>query len=1587
MNIRRRLSVAAVLCAVACAASAQPVISYILPDIGAPGTATAIEIIGPNQSTANFGLDAVFLNNAGDAVRVVCQRPADASKVTFGPVSISWSGRMISTMAFVHPDVVPNDHDWTKLRAEFRIPIQVIVNNVVSNIDTFYIVKPWPLGNISTLGETVLGQGALGRRSRRGAMIVDSLILGPSVYQVSVVDCDPSTLGNQAYLPLVLHSIGSIRGTKVADTIASEISVGAAGIRGGAGGGGGAGAYVNFNFNGQTGTDGGDGFTGGGPGGYNSARTKRKPGIGSGGELPASATNTIGSPSLNGVTGGESTTSYENAGGGTGHPFGTSGTGCVERTGCLPIGGYGGGSGSQEAKRGGAGGYATAGQTETPFNNGGQVVGNVNLVPLAGGSGGAGGNPDLSRAIAASGGGGGGAISLHARTVVDVRVTARGGVPTRQDLQGGCGSGGGIIVGGRAVSNVIQNIGANVDGGFDAVGAVATRHLTGGGGRLRVDGPIRGVNQGWTGVSMDPLTSTSGALTLSGTKSNDGAYVWIRTATGTWKEILGPSQVFVPNDRWNVTPAWPGTDSVVYVVAAASVPSPSVVALQQQPSIVFSQSAWNVVRRAAATKLTGDTVANLGQPRCPGDRLADTIVVVNPGPESLTISGAQLVAAPGFVLTQEPTYPLTLAPSQSASYVVVYTAQSGQTGVQSGELRVNYGSSQVHIVRLQASATPVTVDYFWRGLKRDTLDIGRVCIGRPIVEFLTVRKVGTAELTIVGFASASPAAMAVTGVVPVVLKDEFSFYQMTITFAAKRAGAQVVPVLVTFKECPIPDTIFIKHTGVESQVSVTGNGQFGDVRVGDRREAIFELRNTGSSELDIRTPPVLSAPFSIVSISPALPTKIMPGESLILVVAFAPTAVTRSTARLMMMVDSSQLSCIDTVEIVLAGNGVLSNVTLSATSLTYPSTAPCDSLRQSVTITNNGTTSFRLISPPVINGVNPTSFRWSAGPQRDTTLRPQESVTYGITFLGSQGPDGVKTAVFSLRTDDPGIGIISVGLNGQRNSAALIGPRIVDLGSVRVGGTINTTINYTNGSTFRLRVVNATVTGPNRIGVNPTQFSLDPSQVRGLTFTYVCRAEENVEDTVHLALDQPCADTISIIVRARGGSEQLSASQKINFGVKSECVKGLDSVVYVNSGSLPIELVDVVGITGPDAAAFRVLNPAAATAQRLLPGEQRVLRVEFDPAAATDGIKVAYLTVRAKINDTIVPVISELKGERRTSLFITPSSMTFGKVSISATSTQSLIFTNSGSEPLVISSISVLGGATSGFRVRSNPAVPMTIQPGGVFEIFVDFLPKQQKTYIDGVVMKLDAPCSDTRVLSLSGSGVVVVDVIATLPEIVESPSMRDVRLPIRARVTGESGRIDSATFTMKLRYHASVFALRDVIGASVLRSEVIGGFALVDISVPARTIDSTGTVIAELFGDMTIGPLDSTDILFDQATVTAPNVTSRLLTEDGSIKIVVCQAGGDRLIQRSGRLSVQVHPNPVSGDGKIVTETYERGRHSLSLITADGQTIRLGSWDHDVSSPIVHHDIPVEDLSSGLYQVVLETPSRRRIMPLSIIR
>ena len=351
--------------------SAQPVISYLIPDIGTPGMNTYMEIIAPIKDTSDFGADGFHLGNPGDIIQLVCANSSDTQYVRFGPAVVSWNGRMISTQVFVLPWVQATSSDW---RTGIKIPLKVLFDGDLSNADTFYIVKPQTLDRTVTLTNTgTIGSGgAWGIRSRRGAMIVDSLILAASgTYNFSTGDCDPFTVGNQGYVPFILISKGniSVAGSTILDVSGVKTS-------GGPGGGGGGNGLVCD-------TKGGDGFTGGGGNShwYNACSEGPPAGIGTG----------LVQDGLNGVRGGETSFQNEGGGGGTGHPFGAGGdAGFFPSGNSNPPGSFGGGKGGQECCNpreggGGGGGFAIRGfdgGVIPSHTSGGNIYGNAELVPF-----------------------------------------------------------------------------------------------------------------------------------------------------------------------------------------------------------------------------------------------------------------------------------------------------------------------------------------------------------------------------------------------------------------------------------------------------------------------------------------------------------------------------------------------------------------------------------------------------------------------------------------------------------------------------------------------------------------------------------------------------------------------------------------------------------------------------------------------------------------------------------------------------------------------------------------------------------------------------------------------------------------------------------------------------------------------------------------------------------------------------------------------------------------------------------------------------------------------------------------------------
>jgi gliding motility-associated-like protein len=616
--------------------------SYMLPDIGTPGYATKVEIISKYipQSTspqdsmyflnvAKFyqGSTSLFSNNPSDVVRVVCTNPDDYSKVTIGPLCISWDGQLISTHIFVHDNIVPNSYDWELLDSIYKIPIGVKVFNDTQFVDTFYIVQPHPA--INSVSPTItIGDGSIGagKRSPRGAMIFESFnVTGTGTdYTISTQDCDPYLEGNQGYLPVSIISLGNL--TIGANTV---LNLDATFKNAGPGGGGGGAGSKQGNS--------GHGFTAGGysctapP--FDSTTVWNQSGESTGKIVVSPESNNEslqGSFSINGISGGLGRCD-QGGGGGTGHPLGFSGAYgeayflALNNPEAFP-GMYGGGSAGGEISLppdslnmpfgGGGGGNGTIGEMgEANYNsNGGNVTGNNFIVPLAGGSGGGAGNV-WSLFPGGSGGGGGGGISLYSHQSTNIgTITANGGdgtdgfvpypnvVGDKGASGGGGGSGGCVIVGAKVGHSGMNAF--EVDGGAKGLGDQQDTTIShdggnGGSGRIRIDGPYQNFTNltDSSTLGIGPTTEFTNLVNqnsiFTGTGNGSTIRIYIKPETGNW--YLAATTSNYTGSTWSTPLTLDTTENPYYLVALQETPSNNDSLFIHEPEFVLSQAASNII--------------------------------------------------------------------------------------------------------------------------------------------------------------------------------------------------------------------------------------------------------------------------------------------------------------------------------------------------------------------------------------------------------------------------------------------------------------------------------------------------------------------------------------------------------------------------------------------------------------------------------------------------------------------------------------------------------------------------------------------------------------------------------------------------------------------------------------------------------------------------------------------------------------------------------------------------------------------------------------------------------------------------------
>lgn len=1596
----------------------NPRLAYMIPDIGTPGMNTYVEFIAEHDAFGTFGPDntddnnstMIYLNNPGDAIRVKCTNPLDTNKVIIGPLIVSHEGRMIATQLFIHPDMkkpslYPNSWDWSQLRREFRIPIHVEINGIASKSDTFYIVRPFEV-DPKAVNEKILGQGRLGKRSPRGAMLIGyddpkkdsyNLFFGNGTYTVSTNDCDPFRDGNQAYLPFTLLVKGVVTGDVLnGGTI---LSVDASGKNGGVGGGGGGGSFCDAATLGdrtRVGEVGGSGFTGGGKGGRNNGGTSVQQIYAEEIQSITKGTGGADGRSLNGVAapltrGGR----YENAGGGTGHPFGVSG---ISWDGDQPIGGYGGGSGERQDARGGAAGFATEGQGDN--QSGGKIVGNQPIVPMAGGSGGASGNPQIgfpftSPECSGVGGGGGGAIRMYAYQISQIHISARGADGSNQAPEGGAGSGGSISL---CSKTAIDKVTTDVEGG----GKVGNNTIHDGGeGRVRYDAETNSAVPTGASVYRGPQSKRFDSKVQRGSFVYQGTNNAIQTYTRNYFKPFGKPW---SDDKVNENPqgsgsTWSNTvnlndrnaypETLYFLVTTQSNVGYVKTGFTAAPARIMSQAAAEIVEIDEGPVAICQDTAQFDSILCPQDYKQIQGKVWNEGGADLRILSSNFqLGTQGFsVVSIDKT---TIPPNDTARITFAWQAPANSKALNFEDdllIKTNDPDPTRETITMKVMLHRDTLDITLveniAALQPiDTINFGTVCSNSPQTTVIYYRNNSSVEISPTAFFVSDKANIEVSYAVPQPFLPGIAM-PITITYTAKSKGDIMSSLIISARECSTEDTVIILAKGIETQLDFSGTGQFNDVRVGEKAVITVSLTNNGTANANLPANffPI-NTPFRIVSTSPPLPVVLQPNQTVFIDIEYAPTLERKDSAVLSIESLTSVQSCIDTAAMLLSGNGYISNVITSVASLQFGNVARCDTKTDTIRLINKGGNIVRLDSVAIITGIHPQGFTIIQQPPIPTDINSNDSVTYIIKFNPNNGVQGLNSAIIVMFTNDKDFPIIQRPISAVREKLQTSLPTLVTLPDGIVGDNALGTITIQDSQNSSLSIADIL---SQLSTVTPKNFVVPSGGSQQISISLPLSKAGVIRDTLFVIFNQPCADTQRVIVEVIGRLASATQNTFINFGIVEFCETKQDSVIIANTGDVPVQ-IESMDIQGVDENFFRFVNSMTFPAI-INPQETLTREIEFIPTATIDGAKKAEVISQIKVAAGTVPYITELHGERRSPLLASPDNPTL-RVEEQSRLTQRFTLRNNGTVAVTITDVSI-ENAPSDLRIVPNAPItlPTQILPSEEIAFSIIFTPTS--VYAEQRNIRIEyglSSCTEIKKVALNVESIPTIRTFIYLPRDTSlNPRTVEYSIPLTMSVTPVNSELTNVSFSAEILIDERLFFPKRVTKGSLKiippdksksrRNKLI-------IEGDGITVSNSSPLITEIIGDAILGSIEGDSILWGTSAFrwtrgTAARVDS---TVDGLLSLTLCEEGGKRLLYDSVFLTqgITILPNPpVHQATTIEVSDAELGSYSLEIYAVNGEKIFMQQWENtQVHTSRKTIALSLSSVESGYYTIVYRKPS-----------
>jgi len=854
------------------------------------------------------------------------------------------------------------------------------------------------------------------------------------------------------------------------------------------------------------------------------------------------------------------------------------------------------------------------------------------------------------------------------------------------------------------------------------------------------------------------------------------------------------------------------------------------------------------------------------------------MTITNVGTDLLTITS--VVADAPFVT---PGIPGLVIPPGNFATIEVQFAPVGP-GPASGSVTITSdaetGPTMVPVTGI--GAQPVLV------VGAPSLDFGAQRVGTTTTRTVTVGNSGDAPLAII--AAVAPAPFAIAPPPRTVLPG--AQVTLSVTFSPDTVGSALATAVVTTDAGGA--LVALGGVAVQPAVSVTPSTiDYGDLRVGATSPpTTIEITNPGSDTLHVHA---IAIPPGFQPTAPIpLPAAIAPSKALVFDIVFTPFAQAIFSGAIAIASDAGPAA----VEV--AGRGVVPVLVASLLQLDFGAVAIGASSALAVQLTNPGEAPVAVAGASIIGSTDYAMI--GALPP---VIAPGASVTQTIAFAPSDHGPRVARLVIANDAAPMSIDLHGTGI-GPR--AAVVPPGL-DFGGANVSTSAPPrSVTVFNSGDAALVISAIVISGANAselAATTPVPVTVAPGAATTVAFAFTPSAVGPRSAIATLVTSDPLAPSLAVVLSGFGRSTLLEVSPDLTDFGGVNLGRSVTKVFAVsNLGTGPLTITSFT-IAGADAAALS-LEPVPMPVV-VAPSSTIPLHATFTPTA----IGTAFATITMVTDDDATATISFTGTGTAPTVSVAASDLDFGAQVVGHPSAvQQVHITNTGTGPLLVTSLAVTGAQTTRFAIVAPPLLPVAIAAAG--ELVVSLRATANATGVAASNLEIITDAARATV-SLTALGVAAG--LSVTPATIDFGTTHPGTHPAPVTVTVTNltsepiGLVDAIRrgarpddFTVSsvagsLAPGASTTAVVDYIARSAARSAATITFASTDTTIPQAIVSLGGKAVSTFittdrdtlaFGAIEVGQTSGAKTVSITNTTTAPLSIASIVSGDPQFVVAV---------------------------------------------------------------------------------------------------